>query len=82
MTDRRIRNLMAQSTTEKLVLENTLKDLHKQAERHRQIQEGGEDAEVLVERAIQLKRNVQKAVSPHETHRPHHIVGDAEHGRR
>ena len=48
VTDKRIRNLMAQSTTEKLVLENTLKDLHKQAERHRQIQEGGEDAEVLV----------------------------------
>ena len=48
VTDRSIRNLMAQSTTEKLVLENTLKDLHKQAERHRQIQEGGEDAEVLV----------------------------------
>ena len=40
VTDRRIRNLMAQSTTEKLVLENTLKDLNKQAERHREIQEG------------------------------------------
>ena len=30
ITDKRIRNLMAQSTTEKMVLENTLKDLDKQ----------------------------------------------------
>ena len=60
ITDKRIRNLMAQSTTEKMVLENTLKDLDKQAERHKQIQDKGEDAELLVERAIQLKRNVQK----------------------
>ena len=35
VTDRRIRNLMAQSNTEKMVLENTIKDLNKQAERHR-----------------------------------------------
>ena len=60
VTDKRIRNLMAQSTTEKMILENTLKDLNKQAERHRQIQDKGEDAELLVERAIQLKKNVQK----------------------
>ena len=61
ITDKRIRNLMAQSTTEKMVLENTLKDLDKQAQRHREIQDKGEDAELLIERAIQLKKNVQKS---------------------
>ena len=60
IADKRIRNLMAQSTTEKMLLDNTLKDLTRQAERHREIQDKGEDAELLVERAIQLKKNVQK----------------------
>ena len=56
--DKRIRSLMAQSTTEKMLLDNTLKDLTKQAQRHREIQDKGEDSELLVERAMQLKKNV------------------------
>ena len=51
---------MAQTNTEKMVLENTIRDLTKQADRHRGYQEGGEDSELLIDRALQLKRNVQK----------------------
>ena len=43
-----------------MLLDNTLKDLTKQAERHKEIQDKGEDSELSVERAIQLKKNVQK----------------------
>ena len=60
ITDKRIRNLMAQTNTEKMVLENTIRDLTKQADQHRGYQEGGEDSELLIDRALQLKRNVQK----------------------
>ena len=60
IADKRIRSLLAQSTTQKMLLDNTLKDLAKQAERHKEIQDKGEDSELLVERAVQLKKNVQK----------------------
>ena len=42
-----------------MMLENTQKDKH--AQRHREIQDKGEDVELLIERAIQLKKNVQKS---------------------
>ena len=41
--DKRIRSLMAQCTTEKMLIDNTLKDLSKQAQRHREIQDKGEE---------------------------------------
>ena len=46
---------------EKMRLENSIKDLDKQAERHRGYQADGEDSGFLIDRAIQLKRKVQKA---------------------
>ena len=54
ISDRRIKNLPAQTNTQKLKLDNHIKDLIKQADRHQ------EDSEILVDRALQLKRNVQK----------------------
>ena len=61
ITDQRIKTLLAKTNMEKMMLDNSLKDLNKQAERHKGYQEDGEDSHFLVDRAVQLKRNVNKA---------------------
>ena len=43
------------------MLDNTIRDLNKQAERHLGYQADGEDSNFLIDRAIQLKKNVNKA---------------------
>ena len=61
ITDQRIKTLLAKTDMEKMMLDNSRKDLNKQAERHKGYQEDGEDSHFLVDRAVQLKRNVNKA---------------------
>ena len=61
VNDKRIRTLMAQTTTEKMRLDNAIRELTVQAQRHQAYQEEGEDSDFLIDRAIQLKRNMQKA---------------------
>ena len=61
VNDKRIRTLMAQTTTEKMRLDNAIRELTVQAQRHQTYQEEGEDSDFLIDRAIQLKRNMQKA---------------------
>ena len=61
VNDKRIRTLMAQTTTEKMRLDNAIRELTVQAQRHQTYQEEGEDNDFLIERAIQLKRNMQIA---------------------
>ena len=61
ITDNRIRTLLAQTNMEKMMLDNSIKDLNKQVERHLGYQADGEDSNFLIDRAIQLKKNVNKA---------------------
>ena len=61
ITDNRIRTLLAQTNMEKMMLDNSIKDLNKQVERHLGYQADGEDSNFLIDRAIQLKKNVIKA---------------------
>ena len=45
---------------QKLMLNSHIKELVRQANRHKDYVNDGEDAEMLVDRAVQLKINVQK----------------------
>ena len=42
------------------MLDNHIKDLVSQADRHRNYKTDGEDGDILIDRALQLKTNVQK----------------------
>ena len=42
------------------MLDSNIKELVKQANRHKDYVNDGEDAEMLVDRAVQLKINIQK----------------------
>ena len=59
-SDRRIKNLLAQTSIEKMMLDNHIKDMTKMAERHIQYVKDGEGAEMLGDRAVQLKSKVRK----------------------
>ena len=59
-SDRRIRNLLAKTSTGKMMLDNHLKEMTKMAERHMEYDKDGEGAEMLVDRATQLKSKVNK----------------------
>ena len=61
ITDKRIWTLLAQTNMEKMMLDNTIRDLNKQTERHLGYQADGENSDFLIDRAIQLKKNVHKA---------------------
>ena len=52
ITDRRIKNLLAQTKMQKLMLDNHIKDLVRQDNRHKDYVAEGEQAEMLVDRAI------------------------------
>ena len=58
--DKRIKHLFAQTCMQKLMLNSHIKELVRQANRHKDYVNDGEDAEMLVDRAVQLKINVQK----------------------
>ena len=58
--DKIIKQLLAQTSMQKLILDSHIKELVKQANRHKEYVDDGEEAEMLVERAVQLKMNVQK----------------------
>ena len=59
-SDRRIKNLLAQISIQKIMLDNHIKDMTKMAERHIQYVKDGEGAEMLGDRAVQLKSKVRK----------------------
>ena len=59
-SDKRIKHLLAQTCMQKFMLDNHIKDLEKQASRHKEYVKDGEEAEMLVDRAVQLKINVKK----------------------
>ena len=52
--------MLAQTCIQKLMLDSNIKELVKQANRHKDYVNDGEDAEMLVDRAVQLKINIQK----------------------
>ena len=59
--DRRIRTLLAQTTTGKMMLDRNLTELTKMTERHVDYVKAREQAEMLIDRAYQLKNKVRKA---------------------
>ena len=61
ITDRRIKTLVAQTNMEKMRLDTAIKDLDKQASRHPVYQADSEDSTFLIEREIQLKKNMNQA---------------------
>ena len=52
INDRRIKNLITQTDMQKLMLDNHIKDLVMQVNRHKDYVAEGEQAEMLVDRAI------------------------------
>ena len=52
--------MLAQKCAQKLMLDSHIKELVKHANRHKDYVNDGEEAEMLVDRAVQLKINVQK----------------------
>ena len=52
--------MLAQTCIQKLMLDSNIKELVKQANRHKDYVNDGEDAEMLVDSAVQLKINIQK----------------------
>ena len=59
-SNKRIKNLLAQTSIEKIMLDNHIKEMTNMAERHMQYVKDGEAAEMLVDRAVQLKSKVRK----------------------
>ena len=59
-SDRRIRTLLAQTSTGKMMLDTHLTEMTKMAERHVEYVKAGEEAEMLIDRAYQLKSKVRK----------------------
>ena len=57
---RRIRNLLAQTSTGKMMLDTHLNEMTKMAERHVEYVKAGEEAEMFIDRAYQLKSKVRK----------------------
>ena len=55
-SDRRIKNLLAQTSIEKMMLDNHIKEMTKMAE----YVKDGEAAEMLFDRVVQLKSKVRK----------------------
>ena len=60
-SDRRIRTLLAKTTTGKMVLDTSMTELNKMARRHEDYRQAGEPAEMLVDRAFKLKSKLREA---------------------
>ena len=61
ITDRRIRELLAKSTTDKMMLKSSMEELEQIAKRHDEYRKAGEQAELLVEIAFTIKHKLKEA---------------------
>ena len=59
-SDRKIRNLLAQTSRGKMMLDAHLIEMTKMAERHMEYVKAGEEAQMLIDRPYQLKSKVRK----------------------
>ena len=60
-SDRRIRSLIAKTTTGKMVLDTSMNELNKMAKRHKDYRQAGKPAEMLVDKAYKIKSKVKEA---------------------
>ena len=60
VTDRRIRSLLAKTTTNKMLLNSHIEELRKMAKRHEEYQKAGEEAEMLVDIAHTIKQKLKE----------------------
>ena len=60
-SDRRIRTLLAKTTTGKMVLDTSMTELNKMAKRHEDYRQAGEPAEMLVDKAFKIKNKLREA---------------------
>ena len=60
-SDRRIRTLIAKTTTGKMMLDTSINELDKMAKRHEEYQLAAEPAEMLVDKAYTIKSKLREA---------------------
>ena len=60
-SDRRIRTLIAKTTTNKMLLDTSISELDKMAKRHEEYQLAAEPAEMLVDTAYTIKSKLREA---------------------
>ena len=60
VTDRRIRELLAKTTTDKMMLNSNIEELQKIAKRHDEYRKAGEEAEMLVDIAYTIKHKLKE----------------------
>ena len=60
-SDRRIRTLIAKTTTGKMMLDTSINELDKMAKRHEDYRQAAEPAEMLVDKAFKIKSKVREA---------------------
>ena len=58
ITDRRIRELLAKITTDKMMLKSNMEELEQIAKRHDEYRKAGEEAEMLVDIAYTIKHKL------------------------